>query len=123
MHRLFVLVAALVVGGMPALALAGDDAPAEAGSILTKGMDEKTASDLMRSFNQALGVKCNHCHVKTGKKFDYERWTKRKRIALRMYTDFVAKLKTQAGGAVTCNTCHQGRTTWLKKIGKGIATP
>lgn len=108
---------------VPAVAGAAEEAPAGAGSILKKDMDETTARDIMRSFNKALGVKCNYCHVKTGKKFDYEVWTPRKRIALRMHTDFVEKLKGEGGAAVTCNTCHQGRKKWLKQIGKGVATP
>jgi len=95
-----------------------DDAPSRAGAIV-KGKDEDAVADIMKTFNKALKVKCNFCHVREDGKFNYKKWTKHKRVALHMHTEYVAKLKNAEGGSINCNTCHQGRKTFLKKVAKG----
>ncbi len=111
MTRILTLTFPLVF--LSAAAFAG--APKGAGSI-KEGKDEDTLLETMRGFTKALGVKCTYCHVKTEGKFLYPKWTKKKkRIALWMYLNFNMKLKQADGSAVTCDTCHHGRRTFIKK--------
>jgi hypothetical protein len=94
-------------------AAAWADKPSRAGAIVG-GKDEDAVTDIMKAFTKALGVKCNHCHAREGGKFDYGKWTKHKRLALWMYVNFNQKLKQADGGALNCNTCHQGKAKFLK---------
>jgi nitrate/TMAO reductase-like tetraheme cytochrome c subunit len=68
-----------------------------------KGMPEERVTQVMVAFTKALGVECDYCH--TG---DFDDETPRKQIARFMMTEFSSKLVTKAGGAVNCNSCHQG---------------
>jgi hypothetical protein len=120
MKRIAIVLMLCVPLGAPGLAAADDaeDGPKGAGAIV-KGKDEEAITQLMRGFNKALKVKCNFCHVRVAGKFQFKKWTKKKRVALWMHNEFVAKLKKADGGDMTCNTCHQGRKRWLRKIAKG----
>jgi hypothetical protein len=91
--------------------------PAGAGAIVG-GKDEEAVTQIMRSFTKAMGKKCNYCHVRSEGKFEYKKWTKRKRIALWMYTHFVQKLKDSDGNPVTCGTCHPGKAKFLRAVAK-----
>ena len=117
MPRLAIVLSACILLGFTAPAAADGDAPSAAGAIV-KGKDEDAVTAIMRSFTKALKVKCNHCHVREDGKFDYKKWTKKKRIALYMHTEYVEKLKN-ADGPIACNTCHRGRQAFLKKVASG----
>lgn len=60
----------------------------------------------------ALGVRCGHCHVKTGDKWEWEKDDKpAKKTARRMLDMTLYVNKSTFGGnlEVTCWTCHQGK--------------
>lgn len=73
------------------------------GLQVLKGMPEERVTQVMVAFTKALGVECDYCH--TG---DFDDETPRKQIARYMLTEFSSKLVTKEGGAVNCNSCHQG---------------
>lgn len=73
------------------------------GLQVLKGMPEERVTQVMVAFTKALGVECDYCH--TG---DFDEDTPRKQIARYMMTEFSSKLVTKEGGAVNCNSCHQG---------------
>jgi hypothetical protein len=86
--------------------------------LKTLGIDSKAAPELaslplekktkvMEIFVESLGLPgCEGCHVAGDKKAP----TRRKAIALRMWSEFVAKLETSAGDPIFCDSCHAGRT-------------
>ena len=92
--------------------------------VLPKDIAPRALVDLMRSFAQGLGVRCEHCHVGEGNdlsKFDFAADTKlpkaTARKMLRMMTTINDELLAGVGeppepGArkVTCYTCHHGST-------------
>lgn len=81
--------------------------------------DEMIAT--MRGYARALGTRCEHCHVQTATEpkdeFDFPKDAKpEKRVARTMIamtrlinTQYVSKVN-EHGQAVTCLTCHRGRT-------------
>lgn len=82
----------------------------------------------MRLMAEALGVKCEHCHVQGNFPSDEKRTkqTARRMIALTqsLNADYFADAATPAEGAskfgrVTCYTCHQGAAT-PKQSGTGV---
>lgn len=71
---------------------------------------------VMKSFTIALGTTCSGCHVQgatTGAQFAID--TPRKKVARKMWSSFVATLKTSQGNPIYCDTCHQGRMTFLDR--------
>lgn len=68
---------------------------------------------IMKNYNTALGVKCNHCHVKNGEKMDFASDEKvEKSIARKMQKMTNAVNKKYFGknsGTVSCMTCHNGK--------------
>ena len=113
---LFCLVVLLLPLPVSAQIPAGDFRNLE---VLPADIDRKALVDQMKQFTQALGVRCQHCHVgKEGaplSSFDFasdEMETKEiARTMMRMTTEinqgFLAKLR---GGTVQvqCVTCHRG---------------
>jgi len=75
----------------------------------------------MRNFTRSLGVKCDHCHVAlpAGSKehFDFASDAKDEknvaRVMMKMAREvnvqFISQINEQ-GAAVTCYTCHRGKT-------------
>lgn len=60
---------------------------------------------LMPLFQKALGYKdCNGCHVEG----DYKAETRKIKITRGMWKNFVVALRDEKGGAVFCDTCHDG---------------
>ncbi len=110
------LVALLLSGPLSAQIPAGDFQSLE---VLPADIDRRELIDQMKQFTQALGVRCQHCHVgEEGaplSSFDFasdEKETKEvARTMMRMTTEinqgFLSKLR---GGAiqVQCVTCHRG---------------
>lgn len=82
----------------------------------------------MRLINEALGVKCEHCHVQGNFPRDEKRTkqTARRMIELTqsLNADYFAGAAAPAPGAskfgrVTCYTCHQGAITPKQSMGTG----
>jgi hypothetical protein len=77
--------------------------------------DNKRATlKAMRSISRSLGVKCTHCHVKTGKKVKYEIDTPNKETARAMKLRFVDHLATT--GESSIEYTHQGETTKVRAV-------
>lgn len=70
---------------------------------------------VMTSFTIALGTTCTGCHVSAGNEVDYEAPTPKKKIAKKMWSEFVRKLQTKDGGAIYCDSCHQGKMEFLDR--------
>lgn len=85
----------------------------QGGRQVLKGMPDDKLMEVMNAFNQALGVKCDYCHVQSN--FDQD--TPRKQIARFMVTEFSAKLAKSDGTGVNCNECHKGHARPLADIG------
>ena len=95
-----------------------------AGDLKAIGIDIKTAPQLgklepeklrkvMKLFTVALGAKCADCHAD-----DMAAPTPRKKIAEKMWNEFVLKLTMPDGSAIFCDTCHQGRMYQLDRSDK-----
>jgi hypothetical protein len=65
---------------------------------------------LMQLFTNALDTTCDTCH-EGGFKTD----TRNKRIARKMWSDFVAVLREKDGTPVFCDSCHQGHVKTLAR--------
>jgi hypothetical protein len=85
--------------------------------VLPKDITHDELIELMKGFNQSLGVKCVFCHVNIGDKWDFASDEKKeKSIARKMFKMAHAINKKYFGvtsklyGTVTCMTCHQGGT-------------
>jgi hypothetical protein len=75
---------------------------------------------VMKSFTIALGTTCTGCHDNgatsdAGAMPDFAKDTPRKNVARRMWTDFATSLQKKDGSAIYCDTCHQGRVTFLDR--------
>jgi len=78
----------------------------QGGRQIFKGLPDDKLMDVMKAFTQALGVKCDYCHVQS----DFDQDTPRKQIARFMITEFSSKLvKSEGGAGITCTECHKGR--------------
>jgi hypothetical protein len=93
--------------------------------ILPKDIDRKELLNVMRSFSQAMGVRCVYCHVAGSDPNDWSAYNfesdrkenKEATRAMMKYTDAVNQsFPTEVGDEpkageqrVTCYTCHQGQ--------------
>lgn len=91
--------------------------------ILPQSISDDDLKGIMRGFNDALGVKCNHCHAvdpatdkmdfsrddKKAKEFARHMMTMTKEINGR-YFGWKNEEKPEAVKVVTCFTCHNGGT-------------
>lgn len=87
--------------------------------VLSKDIDRKALIDQMKSFTQALGVRCQHCHVgeegASLSSFDFASDQKKSkataRTMIRMTEEinrtFLSKLEGKSA-QVQCVTCHRG---------------
>lgn len=64
---------------------------------------------VMSTFTKALGTKCTGCHDGD----DFKKLTPHKKIAERMWNEFVRGYKLEGGGALYCDSCHGGKMEWL----------
>ena len=92
--------------------------------VFPKDIAKPALIQTMRGFTQALGVRCEFCHVGEGNDlstFDFasddRRQKRNARLMIRMMTDLNSKYLAEvpeprpAGTpAVTCYTCHRGQT-------------
>lgn len=96
-------------------------APTEMGPALKElGIDVKNLPPLnkippdkirkvMNTFTKALGTTCTGCHDAD----DFKKATPNKKVASRMWNEFVRGYAMQGGGAVYCDSCHSGKMTFL----------
>lgn len=66
---------------------------------------------IMKAFAIALGTTCDGCHVKG----DFAKATKEKEGAERAYNRFVAGLRFGDGTPLFCDSCHQGKWSFLQR--------
>lgn len=78
----------------------------------------ETILPLMRGISDALGVKCDHCHVvgadNTGWEKDDKRAKKMARRMMQMTMD-LNKNERSVEGKVTCYMCHRGKAEAVGK--------
>lgn len=72
---------------------------------------------VMKLFNKALGAKCADCHAD-----DVAAPTPQKKVAEKMWNEFVVKLSMRDGSPVFCDTCHQGRMRELDHTDKKLVS-
>ena len=103
-------VLAIVLSG-----LVGSQSRASEGHLLD------TSKESMKKIANSLGVKCTHCHLqKTPEgKVDYGAPSPLKATAIHMKLHFVDSLRTSQGKALDCQTCHQGRATFVPRDVEG----
>jgi hypothetical protein len=68
-------------------------------------------SGAMMKFTQALGVKCDHCHVGNDRASDDNPKKLIARNMIQMVKDINAKFPDASKTYVTCYTCHNGHVT------------
>jgi hypothetical protein len=74
-------------------------------------LDAKALRGVMKLFSRSLGVTCGDCHED-----DFAAPTPRKRIATKMWNEYVVKLAFSADvSPLFCDSCHQGRTALLDR--------
>ncbi len=88
--------------------------------VLPQNISEDSLKGLMRAYNTALGVKCNHCHAanpETGK-MDFASDAKKEKDYARHMITMTNELNEKHFNydpsdkqKVTCFTCHQGGVT------------
>lgn len=74
-----------------------------------KGVPASQLDPVMAFFTGSLGVRCSHCHVPGQFEKDDKQTKQTARRMIRMVFD-LDKGSFDNRGAVTCVTCHQGRT-------------
>ncbi len=79
-------------------------------------VDRQKLGKVMKTFSTALGIACVGCHDAD----DFHKPTARKRVAKRMWNDFVRVLATEDGSPVYCDSCHQGRLLALDRRNKKV---
>lgn len=97
-------------------------ASAMAGDLQAIGLDPKNLPELqklepeklrkvMKLFSRSLGVRCNDCH----KDDDFKAPTPMKKVATRMWNEWVRGLAFEDGSLLFCDSCHQGKKEMLDK--------
>jgi hypothetical protein len=75
-------------------------------------MDESTKKKLMPLLQRSLGYgSCTGCHAPG----DLHKETRQTKIAEEMWDHFVVELRDAKGGAVFCDSCHQGKADVLAR--------
>ncbi len=73
-------------------------------------LEPRTLRKVMPLFAKALGVKCTGCHAD-----DIAAPTPNKKVATKMWNEFVVKLSASDGTPIFCDSCHQGRELALDR--------
>ena len=71
-------------------------------------MEPAKLRKVMNTFTKALGVQCTHCHTD-----DFKAATPNKKIATRMWNEWVVGLQNEDGTLLYCDSCHQGKAKFL----------
>lgn len=74
-------------------------------------LEPKTLRSVMKLMAGSLGIKCEGCHEEN----DFAAPTRRKKIAMHMWDDFVVKLAMADGSPLFCDSCHRGRIEQLDR--------
>ncbi len=106
------------------LGVAAVKAPQERNlKVLPKDISDEKLDSIMQTYNKALGVKCEFCHVKSkvypGTDIDYrsdaEPMKENARDMMRMTIEintnhfyFNKNIKPEYLNTITCKTCHRG---------------
>jgi Cytochrome c7 and related cytochrome c len=78
-------------------------------------LDPRALRGVMKLIARSLGAKCLDCHQEG----DFGAPTPRKKIAARMWNEFVAALEFSSDASpVFCDSCHEGRTRQLNRADK-----
>ncbi|MDP9148646.1 MAG: hypothetical protein M3O36_01690 [Myxococcota bacterium] len=77
-------------------------------------LEPKVLRSVMKLMARSLGVKCVDCHQEG----DFAAPTSRKRVAAKMWDEFVVKLTLADGAPLFCDSCHQGRVQQLDRSDK-----
>jgi cytochrome c7-like protein len=64
---------------------------------------------VMKTFSASLGIDCNGCHDAK----DGAHAMRQLNIANKMWSEMAAKLQLADGAALYCDSCHQGRASFL----------
>lgn len=81
--------------------------------ILPKDISKDSLMSLMKGYNQALGVKCNHCHTmdkSSDKKHEKEIARHMIKLTNELNAKEFAPIGYQYKNAIECATCHRGST-------------
>lgn len=71
-----------------------------------------TKKKVMPLFQKALGYEgCNGCHAEG----DFKKETRNLKIARNMWNSFVVPLREEKGGAIFCDSCHNGKPKILNR--------
>ena len=86
--------------------------------VLPQDISKDSLMGLMRMYNQALGVKCNHCHVQD--KASDEKHEKEITRHMIQFTDELnakefAPIGPKYAQAIECATCHRGATKVMEE--------
>lgn len=85
--------------------------------VLPQDISKDSLMGLMKSYNKALGVKCNHCHSKD-KSADDVYAKEITRHMIKMTNELNEKAFNPIGpefqNAINCATCHRGSTSPMK---------
>jgi hypothetical protein len=79
---------------------------------MLKGLPGSQLFSVMQLMSVSLGVKCDHCHVKTGSTWEWEKDDKQdKQVARKMIqmTADINKNNFAGRSEVSCSTCHRGQ--------------
>ena len=99
--------------------------------VLPQDITEDSLKGLMREYNAALGVKCNHCHAPNAEgKMDFASDVKKEKEYARHMITMTNELNEKHFNydpsdkqKVTCFTCHQGNVKPKKVTDLAIAAP
>jgi photosynthetic reaction center cytochrome c subunit len=119
-------IAVLVVGAVPAAAQPPRKLPPLENIKVLTGWDGAQVRDEMRRMSEAIGVKCDHCHVQGNFASDEKRAKHTGRRMLEMtlalnkehFPSHTPAEGESRLGRITCYTCHQGQAT--PKISTGF---
>lgn len=110
-----------LVAGLSAFNYKQEEKKATNLKVLPKNISHEELEKTMKSFNMALGVKCNHCHAPKAngeKGLDFASDANPKKDVAREMMKMTNKInkkwfKHEYEGIVhniACNTCHNGKT-------------
>ena len=99
--------------------------------VLPEDITEDSLKGLMREYNAALGVKCNHCHASNAEgKMDFSLDAKKEKEYARHMITMTNELNKKHFDydpadkqKVTCFTCHQGNVKPKKITDLAIVAP
>jgi hypothetical protein len=77
-------------------------------------MEPDKLRKVMKTFSKALGTNCAGCHDPN----DFRAPTPKKKIASKMWDEYVRGLAFEDGSLLYCDSCHQGRMEMLDRHDK-----